>query len=73
MMNKKIFLKPNKPGLIVRNPINGLPLPASGLTVELNSYWRRRLRDGDVVELRQPKQLKQKTKPTVVVDNDKKD
>jgi len=36
------------PGLKVRDPEQGDHLPADGRTVPDNSYWRRRLNDGDV-------------------------
>ncbi|SOD42330.1 Protein of unknown function [Nitrosovibrio sp. Nv4] len=40
------FIKP-APGLLVRMP-NGNVLPAEGAEVEMNSYWLRRLEDGDI-------------------------
>lgn len=46
---KKIFLKPAK-GLKVRDPDRGDFLPDDGREVVLTTFWRRRLRDGDVVE-----------------------
>ncbi len=45
-----LFLKPAKPGLIVRDPITRNPLAAEGETKPRNSHWLRRLKDGDVVE-----------------------
>lgn len=33
---------------IVRDPTNGQALPAAGTSVEWNTYWQRRLREGDV-------------------------
>lgn len=45
-------LKPAKPGLIVRDPKTRRPLPEEGREVNLDSFWRRRLRDGDVVEVK---------------------
>ncbi len=39
-------------GLKIRNPKDGRPLPADRTTVVVsNSYWQRRLRDKDVVEV----------------------
>ena len=35
-------------GLNVRDPATGEPLPAEGRAVRIDSYWLRRLRDGDV-------------------------
>lgn len=37
-----------KAGLRVVDPATGKPLPAAGAEVEITTYWRRRLRDGDV-------------------------
>lgn len=42
-----MFVKP-KDGLSVRDPVKGSPLPAEGAEVPDNTFWRRRLRDGDV-------------------------
>lgn len=50
------FIKP-APGLHVRMP-NGNVLPEEGAQVELNSYWLRRLADGDVIEVEKPKSKK---------------
>jgi hypothetical protein len=43
----KLFVKP-KPGKILRDPRNNLPLPESGKDVPSNSFWIRRLNAGDV-------------------------
>lgn len=51
----KEFIKPAKPGLIVRDPATGTPLPEEGAEKELTSYWLRRKRDGDVVAVNKPK------------------
>lgn len=48
-------LKPAVPGLVVRMPVTGYALPEEGAEVEMNTYWHRRLRDGDVVEVPQAK------------------
>ena len=45
----KAFLVP-KPGYVVRDPRTRQPLPAEGAEMELDSYWLRRLADGDVGE-----------------------
>lgn len=37
-----------KPGLQVRDPITGTPLPPEGEDKPLTSYWVRRLREGSV-------------------------
>lgn len=44
-------LKPANDAIKVRDPVTGEHLPAAGANVELTSYWRRRMRDGDVVEV----------------------
>jgi hypothetical protein len=41
-------------GLLVRDPVTGEPLPASGREVPENDYWMRRLRAGDVVRTAPP-------------------
>lgn len=33
---------------LVRDPNDGTPLPAVGRDLPLTTFWRRRLRDGDV-------------------------
>ncbi len=33
---------------LVRDPNDGTPLPAEGRDLPLTTFWRRRLRDGDV-------------------------
>lgn len=49
-----VFLKPAKPELKVRKPA-GEYLAAEGESLELTSYWRRRLRDGDVTSSQPPR------------------
>lgn len=44
-------LKPSKPDLIVRDPQTSEPLPAAGAEKPLSTFWRRRLKVGDVVEV----------------------
>jgi hypothetical protein len=46
-----VFLKPARPGLIVRDPETGAALAAGGETKPRNSYWIRRINDGDAVEV----------------------
>lgn len=45
-----LFLKPSRPGLIVRDPETGKPLAEEGETKPRNSYWLRRKKDNDVIE-----------------------
>ncbi|MBK5075091.1 DUF2635 domain-containing protein [Budviciaceae bacterium CWB-B4] len=42
-----MFVKPNA-GRLVRDPVKGTFLPETGEEVPDNSFWRRRLKDGDV-------------------------
>ncbi|EPF2621966.1 DUF2635 domain-containing protein [Yersinia enterocolitica] len=44
-------------GRTVRDPVKGTFLPESGAEVPDNSFWRRRLNDGDVAR-EQPKEAK---------------
>lgn len=43
-------LKPAE-GRAVRDPVKRTLLPEDGADVTLDAFWRRRLRDGDVVEV----------------------
>lgn len=55
-MKDRIFIKPavqdDKP-LLVRKPVNG-HLAATGEWMPVDSYWTRRLTDGDVVRADPP-------------------
>lgn len=51
-MSDRIFIQP-APGLTVRKPVGGY-LAEAGEEVNRDSYWLRRLADGDVVELPLP-------------------
>lgn len=49
---------------LVRQPSrNWLPLPAEGGWVQLDEYWSRRLRDGDVLEAEPPEQAEDDPAP----------
>ncbi len=37
-----------KPGCLVRDPQTMIRVPAEGLPVTWNSFWERRLQDGDI-------------------------
>lgn len=63
----KVYLKPRK-GLRVRRP-DGRLLPEAGGHVQMSSYWRRRLRDGDVEKAAPPKA--QPKKPVQKEEGDK--
>ena len=45
------YLKPAD-GLKIRNPETGRHMPPDGEWVSMDTYWRRRLRDGDVTASR---------------------
>ena len=45
-----MFVKP-KDGISVRCPVRGEPLPKDGAEVPDNTFWRRRLKDGDVSQV----------------------
>ena len=52
---KTMFVQPT-PGLKIRMPDNPAEhLSAAGAEVPANSFWLRRLRDGSVVKVTQPK------------------
>ncbi len=55
-MKNEMFIKPN--GVKVRNPLTMQYLSTSGETVARNSYWIRRLNDGDVVIAKTSKPIK---------------
>jgi hypothetical protein len=42
-------IKPARDGLVVRDPVTREAIPAEGAEVPASTYWRRRLRDGDVI------------------------
>jgi hypothetical protein len=45
-----MVLKPTVPGVTVRDPSTGKALPDEGRAVVMTTFWRRRLKDGSVVE-----------------------
>lgn len=48
-----MYVKP-APGRLVRDPTTKIPIPANGKEVPENSFWVRRLRDGDVEKAEPP-------------------
>jgi len=54
----EITIQPAREGLIVRDPITAEALPPAGARKPRNSYWLRRLRDGDVVEAKPAKRAR---------------
>lgn len=62
-MARMIMIRPAE-GKKIRDPRNGKPLPADrDMRVELGSYWLRRLKDGDVYEVKEKKASKKKPEP----------
>jgi hypothetical protein len=47
-------VRPAKPGAIIRDPDSYQQLPAEGGRVPDTTFWRRRLRAGDVVLVTEP-------------------
>lgn len=50
-MDDQMFVKPSREGLIVRDPVSLLVLPAEGALKPRSSFWVRRLNCGDVIEV----------------------
>lgn len=58
-MKNKIYVKPVE-GMIINMPErNNMVLPEDGMYVPKVQFWFRRLRDGDVVEMKSPSKKKQ--------------
>lgn len=53
-MPESRYLKPAD-GRLVRDPVTGKHLASTGEDKPRNSYWLRRLKDGDVVEAKRPR------------------
>lgn len=49
MPDQNVRLLPARPDVTVRDPITREALPAEGASKPLNTYWSRRLVDGDVM------------------------
>lgn len=64
-----MFVRPNN-GLRVRDPVKGSPLPESGAEVPDNTFWRRRLQDGDVVTAEKPVVVQTSTQAEVKGDTE---
>lgn len=65
----KRFIKPAQPGLVVRQPHNGQPLPDEGAEVHWSGHWVRRKADGSIIEATAPK--KPKAQPVASATNKK--
>ncbi len=57
-MEDLVYLKPTDPDAIVRDPLTRRPLAAEGEEKPLSTYWRRRLKAGEVVRASKPKASK---------------
>jgi hypothetical protein len=53
-MSERLFVKPARPGLVVRDPVTLKPLAEKGESKPRDNYWRRRLKANDVVECPPP-------------------
>ena len=51
---KILFLKPGKPGMVVRDPQSRAKLPPEGGRVPNNQYWQRRIIAGDAIQVDEP-------------------
>ncbi len=60
----KLNLKPASADLVVRDPQTGERLPVGGKSVVIDSYWRRRMNDQDVVQVTASKKPKTEKKDT---------
>ncbi len=49
-MSETMLVKPN--GVQVRDPLTKTPLPPEGAEVPKDTYWLRRLQDGDVSDVK---------------------
>ena len=47
-------VRPKTPGVVIRDPYTRRRLPDEGGRVPNNTFWRRRLRSGDVVPVENP-------------------
>lgn len=51
---EQVFVKPAREGLVMFDPASRRRLPDEGMLVPYNTYWRRRLANGDAVLVPQP-------------------
>lgn len=52
---KRLYVKPKEPGMALRDPRTKRQLPDEGGSVPNTTFWRRRLINGDVLEVKPPK------------------
>lgn len=58
---KTVWLKPTADDLVVRDPVTKEKLPADGAEKTLDTYWRRRINDGDAIETSKPRKSSAKS------------
>lgn len=66
----KIKVRPSKSGLKVTNPKHGRFIKEEGEVVELNIYWKRMLKCGDVVEVKKEQPVKKKQTKKINKDSE---
>jgi hypothetical protein len=52
--SEQVFVKPARAGLVMFDPTSRRRLPDEGMLVPRDTYWRRRLANGDAVLAKQP-------------------
>lgn len=50
---EQVFVKPARAGLVMFDPASRRRLPDEGMLVPHDTYWRRRLANGDAVAVQQ--------------------
>lgn len=57
---KQVYIVPAK-DMVVRDPNTGTPLPAAGALVVWETFWQRRLNDGDISIEKEPSEKSDKS------------
>jgi hypothetical protein len=70
-MSATFFIKPARDNVMVRDPVTRKPLADAGELKPRNSYWHRRLRDGDVIETADKKNMLKAVPTKPKMDGDK--
>jgi hypothetical protein len=65
MTHPDSFIIKPAPGLRIPDPETGEYLPEGGMRMPRSGYWIRRLKDGDVIEVKQDAPAKAKGKPAI--------
>lgn len=58
---EKVRIIPRK-GIVLKDPETRRPIPEEGIMVHLNTFWMRRLADGDVTKAEIKKEFKNEKK-----------